>query len=110
MKETEEKYLNFDGISSEVPNDMPWGDTHWSSMSGTDWQQDGLGGTDWQDANLNASGTRLSQPPRPWDRGSSAYNMIEPPYPRGSSGLNRPDVLPQKARGSDAYNVTSPPE
>ena len=56
MKETKEKYLNFNGIATEVPNDMPWGDTQWSSMNGTKWQEDGFGGTNWQDANLNASG------------------------------------------------------
>ena len=34
MREIEEKYSNFDGMMSEVPNDMPWGDTQWSSASG----------------------------------------------------------------------------
>ena len=59
MKETKEEYLNFDGMASEVPNDMPWGDTHWSNLKGTEWQQEGYAGTVWQDVNLNASGGNM---------------------------------------------------
>ena len=30
----ENKFLNFDGMSSDVPNDMPWSDTVWSNAAG----------------------------------------------------------------------------
>ena len=58
-----EKYINFDGMASQVPNDMPWGPTHWSNMQGTNWQQSGQAlntGTDWQDASMNATGKSRS--------------------------------------------------
>jgi len=124
MKEIKEKYLNFTGVTSEVPNDMPWGDTHWSSMNGTKWQQDGFGGTSWQDANLNASGDGIKLPGtkrgssavlsseediinfKTSDRGSNAYNVTAPAYTRGSDAYNV--TSPASTRGSDAYNVTSP--
>lgn len=34
MYKMKEKYLNFDGMTSEVPNDMPWSDTVWSNQTG----------------------------------------------------------------------------
>jgi hypothetical protein len=38
MKEMENKFLNFDGMTSEVANDMPWSDTVWSNAKGGDGQ------------------------------------------------------------------------
>ena len=34
MENKKEKYSNFDGMSSEVANDMPWSDTTWSNAKG----------------------------------------------------------------------------
>jgi hypothetical protein len=33
MKDNMEKYINFDGMPSDVPNDMPWSNTRWSNFS-----------------------------------------------------------------------------
>ena len=78
MKKMEEKYLNFDGMPSSAPNDMPWSDTVWSNQAGVVTEEEAirvseiygtalnasgarenLQGTDWQNANMsNASGAR----------------------------------------------------
>ena len=34
MNNMEEKYNNFDGMPSDVPNDMPWSNTQWSNYDG----------------------------------------------------------------------------
>lgn len=36
MTNKTEKYSNFDGMASEVANDMPWSDTTWSNAQGTE--------------------------------------------------------------------------
>jgi len=87
MKKTEDKYLHFDGMPSDVPNDMPWGQTQWNNLSGTEWQEQGYSGTDWQDANLNASGNSEDDeynpnPPITPTSGRSVWRVLPPIAPK----------------------------
>jgi hypothetical protein len=52
----ENKYLNFDGMASDVPNDMPWSDTVWSNQSGNVTEEEAVRVTQLFGTALNASG------------------------------------------------------
>jgi hypothetical protein len=61
-----EKYSNFDGMTSEVPNDMPWSNTRWSNFN----QKDETITLDHYDSNLGPN-SQLTLP----DSDGSAPNM-----------------------------------
>lgn len=52
----ENKFLNFDGMASDVPNDMPWGDTVWSNQSGGVTEEEAIRVSQVFGTALNASG------------------------------------------------------
>ena len=55
----ENKFLNFDGMPSDVPNDMPWSDTTWSNQSGEVTEEDVVRVATIYGTALNASGKSL---------------------------------------------------
>ena len=58
MKKMEEKYLNFDGMPSSAPNDMPWSDTVWSNQAGVVTEEEAIRVSEIYGTALNASGAR----------------------------------------------------
>ena len=51
-----DKFLNFDGMPSDVPNDMPWSDTTWSNQAGQLTEQEAIDVSTIYGTALNASG------------------------------------------------------
>lgn len=51
-----DKFLNFDGMPSDVPNDMPWSDTKWSNQAGQLTEQEAINVSTIYGTALNASG------------------------------------------------------
>lgn len=51
-----DKFLNFDGMPSDVPNDMPWSDTQWSNQAGQLTEQEAINVSTIYGTALNASG------------------------------------------------------
>jgi len=62
MNKMKEKYLNFDGMPSEVPNDMPWSDTVWSNQSGRMTEDEVVRVSEIYGTALNAAGEQKCPP------------------------------------------------
>ena len=80
----ENKFLNFDGMPSDVPNDMPWSDTTWSNQSGEVTEEDVVRVATIYGTALNASGKSLcggEAPPIPNRSGKSLCGGESPPIP-----------------------------
>ena len=74
----ENKFLNFDGMPSDVPNDMPWSDTTWSNQAGGITEEDVERVSTLYGTALNASGKSLcggEAPPIP-NRNASGQESI----------------------------------
>lgn len=56
----ENKFLNFDGMTSEVANDMPWSDTVWSNQAGKVTEEQIVKVTEIIGTALNASGDSIT--------------------------------------------------